>query len=189
MSARLALARGLSIVGHPLLVLPLAAMLGAASRGMEVAGVRNLGLWLATLSLGVLAYSAWRVRRGRWAHVDASARGERRDLNRALFATLAVTALLAGAMQGWSLLTRALALAAALVVVAMLLARWFKLSLHAAFTSFAALLPVWPAAIAVLLMLACAVGWSRLVLQRHRPIEVIAGIVLGLAAGSALQIA
>ena len=189
MSARLALARGLSIVGHPLLVLPLAAMLGAASRGMDLAGVRKLGLWLAALSLVVLGYSAWRVRRSRWAHVDASAGGERRDLNRALLATLAVAALLAGALQGLSPLTRALALAAALIVAAMLLARWFQLSLHAAFTGFAALLPVWPVVIAVLLMLACAVGWSRLVLQRHRPVEVIAGIVLGIAAGSTLRIA
>ena len=70
-----------------------------------------------------------------------------------------------------------------------LLARRFKLSLHAAFTTLAAFLPVWLPAIAALLVLALAVAWSRLVLERHRPVEVVAGVLAGIAAGGVLQIA
>lgn len=189
MRAGHAFARGISIVGHPLLVLPLAAMLGALSRGADAAAVRNLGLGLGALSLSVLGYSLWRVRSGRWSHLDASARGERRDLNRLLLIVLAVAAAGCGWLQGPTLLTRALALSAALVGVAMLLAHRFNLSLHAAFTTLAAFLPVWLPAIAALLVLALAVAWSRLVLERHRPVEVVAGVLAGIAAGGVLQIA
>jgi len=189
LSAKLTLARGLSLLGHPLLVVPLAAMLAAASRGADAGVVRGLGLWLAVLALAVLGYSRWQVWRGHWAHVDASGRGERRDLNRALLALLVVAAAASAWAQGPGLLTRALALAAVMIVLAMLLARWLKVSLHAAFTTLAAWLPLWPTAVAGLLLLALAVAWSRLVLQRHRPAEVVAGVVLGSVAGAVLRIA
>jgi membrane-associated phospholipid phosphatase len=70
------------------------------------------------------------------------------------------------------------------VVMASLLRRWLKLSLHAAFAVFAASL-LWPSVMAVvgLLALAVAVAWSRLVLRRHTLGEVVVGLLAGGAAG------
>jgi membrane-associated phospholipid phosphatase len=80
-------------------------------------------------------------------------------------------------------------LAGAVVVLASLLRRWLKLSLHAAFAVLAAAL-LWPAVLATLgvLALAAGVGWSRLVLQRHTRQEVVAGLLAGAAAGVAFRV-
>ena len=86
-----ALARALSIFGHPMLVLPLAVVALALARGERVTAVWSAAGFGAFAAL-VMGYSAWQVRRGRWAHVDASARHERGHLNRFLFVALAAGA-------------------------------------------------------------------------------------------------
>lgn len=78
----------------------------------------------------------------------------------------------------------ALALSGALVVTALTLARWLKVSLHAAFAAFATAL-LWPNGLAVVVgvLVTAAVIWSRLVLGRHVVVDVMAGLLLGVAAG------
>ncbi|MEO6517892.1 MAG: hypothetical protein ABIO17_02700, partial [Pseudoxanthomonas sp.] len=65
-----AVARAVSIVGHPMLVLPLAALVLMLLRGQQ-----QLAVWMAlgfsAFAAVVMLYSTWQVRRGRWAHVDA----------------------------------------------------------------------------------------------------------------------
>ena len=72
----------------------------------------------------------------------------------------------------------------AVIVIAMLIARWVKMSLHAAFAAFATAL-LWPAKLAIVagVLLTGAVVWSRLVLGRHTAVDVAAGLLLGAAAG------
>jgi len=78
-------------------------------------------------------------------------------------------------------------MAAAIVVVALLLRKALKLSLHVAFATFAALFfwPDWPI-VAALLALAVAIAWSRLALNRHTHADIIAGALAGVLTGSAL---
>ena len=75
----IAIARSLSILGHPLVVVPGAVttlvLHGHASSAALIVSV------VCGIAGAVLAFSFWQVRRGQWQHVDASGRAERRSLN------------------------------------------------------------------------------------------------------------
>lgn len=181
------LARTLSILGHPLLSLPVAALLLAAHGGAGPARLSALVLGLGAIAAGVMGYSRWQVRRRRWRHVDASGRDERRSLNRFLLILFAASTLVAWAWAPQREFALGLALSALLVAAAMLSARWCKLSLHVAFAMYASALLVqlsWLACAAGIAFTA-AVAWSRLVLDRHAPRDLLAGALAGLVAGIA----
>lgn len=185
-----AVARAVSIFGHPMLVLPLAALALTAARGQYRMALW-MGLGFAAFAALVMGYSSWQVRRGRWAHVDASGKGERRSLNRFLLAALLVSTGLSAWLGHSRELTLGLALSAAMVAAAMLTARWCKLSLHMAFVVFASLLLLfnasWWAGLAGM-SFAAAVAWSRLALQRHVPRDLVAGACTGALAGIAFAL-
>lgn len=178
------MARAVSLLGHPMLVLPGALLALAASQGQQAQAWR-MGVGFLLFAMLVMAYSWWQVWRGRWAHVDASHPAERGALNRFLLLFLTACAVLSLLGPGPRELSLALALAAAMVLVALLGARWCKLSLHLAFAVFAAMLLglawVWAAALG--LLFAMVIAWSRLHLQRHVPRDLIAGAVTGALAG------
>jgi hypothetical protein len=178
-------ARALSILGHPLLTLPAAALCLAAHRGFDAGRLARLALALGAAAALVTAYSWWQVRRRRWQHVDASGRGERRALNRFLLVVFAVAAALLWTSTAQRELALGLALAALLVLAAMLSSHWCKLSLHVAFAMYAAVLlaQVSWLACAAGLVFAGAVAWSRIALSRHVPRDLAAGAVAGAAAG------
>lgn len=180
-----AVARALSILGHPLVVLPCAVLLAMASAG-DLHAAMQVAAGCALIGAVVMAHAWWQVRRGRWSHVDASASGERRSLNRFLLVLLLV-----GAACAWRFASHdaaiGLAVSATLVVAAMLSSRWCKLSLHVAFAMYAACL-LWrigPWATTLGFAFAASVAWSRLVLARHVARDVVAGALAGLAAGVA----
>jgi membrane-associated phospholipid phosphatase len=181
----IATARALSILGHPAAV-SAAAMLFLVRRD-DPARVSTLALGAAIAAVLVMGYSWWQVRRGRWAHVDASDRRERTSLHRVLLGGLGLGGLAAWHVDEPRAVTLGLGLAAAIIAVAMATARWWKLSLHAGFAVYAAALLVRasPIACAAGLVFAAAVAWSRLALSRHAPRDLIAGAVTGLAAGAA----
>ena len=186
-----ALARVVSVSGHPMVALPLAALALTAARGQY-----RIALWMTlgftAFAAVLMAYSSWQVRRGRWSHVDASDKNERKSLNRFLLAALLVSTACA-AWSGFSAqLTLGLALSATMVLAAMLTSRWCKLSLHMAFVVFAVFLLLldapWWAGLAGLCF-AGAVAWSRLALRRHVPRDLIAGAAVGALAGIAFALA
>jgi membrane-associated phospholipid phosphatase len=181
------LARALSILGHPLLSLPVAALLLAMHGGAGPLRLAVLASGLGAIAVGVMTYSRWQVSRRRWQHVDASGRGERRSLNRFLLLLFAAAAWGAWAWSPQREFALGLALSALLVATAMLTARWCKLSLHVAFAMYAAMLLLqlsWLACAAGVAF-AAAVAWSRLVLARHVPRDLAAGAIAGLLAGLA----
>ncbi|TDM05687.1 MAG: hypothetical protein C4K60_13230 [Ideonella sp. MAG2] len=179
MSKQVAIARALSIRGHPGVVMPAALMV--MSRHVESAANAALFVALGVSALVVL-YSLWQVRRGTWAHVDASQQPERLQLNRFIAVVLLASAALAW-MKHAPALALGLAASGGLVLVALALQRWCKLSLHVGFACFAAGL-MWPdkLAFSLGLLLACGVAWSRLVLQRHVPRDLWVGGMVGSAA-------
>lgn len=183
------LARGISILGHPLLVLPLAAlalMLARQTRAPQLLATMAGMLGLAALLLG---WSRRQVARRRWAHIDASAPGERRTLNRAMVAVLAVIALAGGWADAFTLALGA-ALSAAILLCALALAGVCHLSLHVAFAGFAAGI-AWvasPALGGAFVLLAAGVAWSRLALARHAPRDLVAGACVGGAAALAFAL-
>ncbi len=178
------LARGLSVAGHPALLMPLAVAVSTRARGAPDEVV--IAATAAAVAVAVLVglYSLWRARSGAWQHVDASVPHERLELNRRLVLLLLAGAGATAAWGGSAVVTAGLLACAALVGGALLLRRWLKLSLHTGFAVFAACL-LWPLAVAGLpaAALACGVAWSRLRLQRHTRAEVLMGALLGLAVG------
>lgn len=161
-----------------------AALIAASTRGASPQQLRIIGGALVTFGVIVIGFSWAQVRAGRWAHVDASVRDERHSLNVFLAALCLLSALLLWNLTRRPHMSVALALSGALMVTALLVARWVKVSLHAAFAAFATAL-VWPIKLAVVggVLVTAAVVWSRLVLGRHVAADVLAGLLLGAAAG------
>lgn len=178
-----ALARALSILGHPMLLLPVAALLAMAAGGQRDALPRT-ALAFALFAGVAMGWSWWKVRSKAWGHIDASARHERHSLNRTLLLTLVAGAALAW-FAGMAMLANAMAVASLVLLAALLTARWCTLSLHVAFAVFAAAL-LWtiaPWASLPGLVFAAALAWSRLHLSRHQPRDIVAGALAGAFAG------
>jgi membrane-associated phospholipid phosphatase len=178
-------ARMISWTGHPLVFV-------SASIGVVVGTQFNLqngvpillALLLTTLVPTAVVLVAG-VRSGRWSDSDVSVRKERQR-----FFPWALPFSLAGAIVlrlihapdyivGGALVTLALFLAAWIVNF------WLKLSLHALFAFYCATIlfqigVLWGA---TALVVAILVAWARLFLRRHTPVELIAGIMLGLVGG------
>jgi membrane-associated phospholipid phosphatase len=183
------LARAVSIVGHPIVLLLVAALIAASTRGASARQLWFIGGAMLAFGVVVLGFSWIQVRAGRWSHVDASVATERKSLNLFLGALC-----LSGAALLWFVTHRApmpiaLMLSGTLIGIALLLSSWIKVSLHSAFAAFATTLlwPIVPAIVAGALVTA-AVVWSRLVLGRHVAADVAAGLVLGIAAGVAFHV-
>lgn len=186
---RVPIARAISIVGHPVVLLLVAALVAASARGASASQLWVIGA--ATLAFGamVLGFSWLQVRTGRWSHIDASVADERRSLNSFLGGLC-----IAGAVATWFVTGRvqmplALGISGALIGIALLLSRWVKVSLHAMFAAFATTL-LWPNVPAVVAgaAITAAVVWSRLALRRHGVADVIVGLVLGVSAGAVFHL-
>jgi hypothetical protein len=181
---RIAVARAVSTIGHPVVVLLAAALVAASSRGATSEQLRLIGGVLVLLSAVALGFSWYQVRTGRWAHIDASNKTERVSLNAFLAILLLLSGVVLSLLTHLSQMSIALALSGALATSALLLARWIKVSLHTAFAALATTL-VWPIkfAVAVGIVVTASVVWSRMVLDRHVAADVVVGLLLGIAAG------
>lgn len=181
------LARWVSILAHPFVMVALLVAVPAMRRSSGGAARSVLLVVIAVVvPIGVLMFL--QVRRGRWSNVDASKASER-----PLLFTVALAGLVAG--LGWlfftdprSFLVRGMLVVAAFLLLAALLTRWVKLSLHVAFAALAA---------TTLSLLGSPVGyglaavvpivfWSRIALARHRVHELLVGLALGVLTGIAL---
>ena len=176
-----AVARFLSIVGHPFLVLPASIGGIAVLRG----GDPQTGLALAAAFLVVSLAIVLGVRAGRFNDFDVSERERRPGFYAlAILVTIVLAARLRQEPQAfWACVT-----AGATLIVSGLLNRRIKASLHTVFALYAAgLWFVWSSRAGLLaLPVAAAVAWSRLYLRRHSGAEVLVGAAVGLLAGTAL---
>ena len=186
---RVAVARAVSIAGHPAVLLLVAALIAASRRGASLRQLWLISGALVTLGVVVLGFSWLQVRAGRWSHIDASVRNERNTLNVFLGVICLLSAVLLWFLTRRPYMSLGLALPGALIVIALLIARWVKVSLHVAFAAFATAL-LWPIKLAVVagVVLTAAVVWSRLVLGRHVAADVAAGLLLGTAVGGAYHV-
>jgi hypothetical protein len=186
---RVAVARVVSIVGHPVVLVLVAALIAASTRGASLQQLQLVGGALVALGVIVLGFSWVQVRAGRWSHVDASVRSERSALNVFIVVLCFLSAMLLWFLTRRLSMSVAFALSGALALVALLVARWVKVSLHAAFAAFATTL-LWPITLAVAggVLATAAVVWSRLVLGRHVAADVMVGLLLGVAAGGGYHV-
>lgn len=181
------LARSVSIVGHPMVLVPVAMTLAMRGRVSVAQAAAILGTVVVAM-LAVAAYLVHGVRRGTLSHVDVSKREERGGFYRVSMAATACAAAalhFAGAPRSAVVGT---ACAFALFAVGSLVNRVIKASLHTAFAVVAAgVVGVGePWAFGLLLATAAAVAWSRIALSRHTPAEVFVGALLGTVASLGL---
>lgn len=181
------LARWVSILAHPFVMVALLVAVPATqqSTGDAVQSLLLVGL-AVVVPIAVLMFR--QVRRGRWSNVDASKPSERPVLF-----TVALAGLVAA--LGWlllndpqSFLVRGMLVVAGFLLLAALLTRWVKLSLHVAFAALAAtsLCLLGSTLCYALLAVVPLVFWSRIVLGRHRVHELLVGLVLGVLTGIVL---
>jgi membrane-associated phospholipid phosphatase len=183
------MARWISIIFHPFVMVGVMVGAAAAARQGAEGAVRAVAV-TALFTIVPLAVLMWRqVRRGRWQNVDASNRAERPLLY--LVLGLALVALLAYLvlLRTQSFMVRGVLVTFGMMAVCAVATRWIKVSLHMAFATLAATgLAIMrsPAGYALLLALPVLM-WSRLTLERHSPVEVALGTIIGAAAGMALH--
>lgn len=180
-------ARWISILAHPFVMVALLVAVPAV-RQSPVSAVKAVFIVVLAVVIPMTVLMLWQVRRGRWSNVDASNSSERPVLF-----VVALAGLLAA--LGWllfkdprSFLVRGIVVTMAFLLVAAVLTRWIKLSLHVAFAALTA---------TTLCLLGSAIGyalvavvpllfWSRLVLARHRVHELWVGLALGVVTGIVL---
>jgi membrane-associated phospholipid phosphatase len=183
---RVAVARAISIAGHPIVILFAAVVIAALAQGASIRQLWFVGGGLAAFGAVVLGFSWLQVRSGRWSHIDATARTERNLLNVFLVVLCFLAAVLVWFLTHRFYMSLGLGLSGTLAFIALLISRWVKVSLHVAFAAFAAVF-LWPIKLAVVAgtLVTAALIWSRLILGRHVAADVAAGLVLGAAAGGA----
>ena len=181
------LARWVSILAHPFVMVALLVAV-PAMRQSSGSAVQSVLLVVFAVVVPIAGLMFRQVRRGRWSNADASKPSERPVLFMVALAGLV-------AALGWlllndpqSFLVRGMLVTAGFLLLAALLTRWVKLSLHVAFAALTA---------TTLCLLGSAVGyalvavvpvvfWSRIALARHRLHELLVGLVLGILTGIVL---
>jgi membrane-associated phospholipid phosphatase len=178
-------ARWVSWIGHPLVFITLSVGIIIAFRLANRAGLALLLTLLVTVILPMALLLFRGFQSGRWSDPDVSIRAERtRFYPRAIsISALAVIILLLLHAPAFAL--RGATMTLFLLIIAALINFRIKLSLHALFAFYSAIIlfVINPIAGAVAFALALLVFWSRLYLKRHDLSEMIVGAFLGLLGG------
>lgn len=181
----LLLAKLLSVLGHPLLTLPLVALYVSFTQLPA-----RQAIFIATLLLGgVVVPIAWynhrQVKRGRYTNFDVSDRGQRARFYPILIGLLSLVSGLLVATHQPRPVCYAAACCWLLVVSSYGVNRYIKASLHTSLSFFLAglIYSISPAPGLLMGVFAFLISVSRLILKRHTVGEIAAGGLLGLMAG------
>jgi hypothetical protein len=178
-------ARWISWIGHPLVFISLSVGIVIALQLANRTGLALLLTLLATVILPMVLLLYRGFQSGRWSDPDVSIRAERvRFYPRAVsISAMAVVALLLLHAPAFAL--RGATMTLLLLITAALINFWMKLSLHALFAFYSAIIlfMVNPVIGLVAFALALLVFWSRLYLQRHDLLETLLGAFLGSLGG------
>ena len=178
-------ARWVSWIGHPLVFISLSVGIIIALRLANRAGLALSLTLLATVILPMALLLFRGFQSGRWSDPDVSIHAERvRFYPRAIsISAVAVLVLLLSRAPAFAL--RGATMTLFLLIIAALINFRIKLSLHALFGFYSAviLFVVNPVVGAVALAVALLVFWSRLYLKRHDLLETLVGAFLGLLGG------
>lgn len=181
-------ARIVSIIGHPFVLLPLTVVIAAlknasAERAFTIGGVT----FLATV-FPLLFIIRRNVKAGKWSDHDVSEHAERGNFYAVVIPIVALSGLLFLILDFPRPLLIGVGISLCLLITAMFINQWSKISLHLIFAFYCAVSLVavgfWVGICFILL--AVAVGWSRVTLKRHTSAQVVSGALLGAAAGIVL---
>jgi hypothetical protein len=171
----------ISTIAHPFVILCTLAWSVAVYHRTPNEMIRHIIMLVGIPLACVAAVMIYQTRRGAWRTTDASNRHERQQL---LIVGLSVSTafLCVLAASTWHpFLIKGAAAVVAILTMCAALTRWLNVSLHLAFIAFAATILVYlnfPAGWGLVLLVP-VLAWSRLALQRHVPLEVAAGVLVG----------
>ena len=179
------LARAISWIGHPLVFVTGSVAVIVAMRLANRVGLSVLLALLVAVVLPTILLLSRGVRSGQWSDADVSVRTERARFypQAMLISSFGLATLLF--LDAPAFVTRGALVTLALLAVAALVNCWIKLSLHALFGFYCALILLrihWLAG-TIAFALALLVFWSRLHLGRHGLIEMLVGAGFGLLGG------
>ena len=181
----LKLARTISWVGHPLVFVSFSLAIIVTMRLANRAGISVLLALIFAVVLPTAVLLVRGVRSGRWSDADVSVRTERvRFYPPAILLSLGgIAALLALRAPGFVL--RGAGVTLGMLLVAAVLNRFVKVSLHGMFAFYCAtvLFAINSLAGFGALILALLVIWSRWYLRRHGLVEILLGAAMGLIGG------
>ncbi len=179
------LAQAISLIGHPILLGSIAALyVNFTSFPKELA--IKLSIQLLCLSvLPLVVFIAYKIFKGEFKDFDVSDQDKRNQLYYFLLVLLIIQCFFVFYHDfGWLIVSGAL-LVTCMIFSFIFINRYLKISLHTSFTFLLATmsLKVNPSLAIGLYMSALLIGFSRLVLKRHKIEEVMAGILAGLLFG------
>ena len=178
-------ARWVSWIGHPLVFISLSVGIIIALRLANRTGLALSLTLLATVILPMALLLFRGFQSGRWSDPDVSIHAERVRFYPRAISISAVAVLVILLSRAPSFALRGATITLFLLIIAALINFRMKLSLHALFAFYSAviLFVVNPVVGAVALALALLVFWSRLYLKRHDLLETLVGAFLGLLGG------
>lgn len=178
-------AKIISVIGHPFVLLMLTVLI-AALYNMPLKRALTVSAITVLLTVFPLLFIIRRkVSAGKWSDHDVSDASERRSFYPIAMAITAVSFVIFYLLDFPRGLLIGMAVSFALLFVAMLINRRSKISLHVIFAVYfaVALVAINPWIGAAFLLLAAAVGWSRVRLERHTAMQILSGAFLGAIAG------
>ncbi len=178
-------ARWVSWIGHPLVFITLSVGVIIALRLANRAGLTLSLTLLAAVILPTALLLFRGFRSGRWSDPDVSIRAERVKFYPRAISISGVTVIVFLLLPAPAFALRGATVTLFLLIMAALINFRIKLSLHALFAFYSAIIlfVVNPVAGAIAFGLAFLVFWSRLYLRRHDLSEMLVGTSLGLVGG------
>lgn len=179
------IARAISWVGHPLVIVSISLGIIVAERLANRVGVSVLLALILAVVLPTAVLLIRGVHSGRWSDADVSIRTERvRFYPPAILLSLGGIGTLMF-LHAPGFIVRGALVTLGLLVASAFLNRMIKISLHGMFAFYCTvvLLAIGFQVALGMLILALLVVWSRLRLRRHTPIEMLLGVIMGCLGG------
>lgn len=182
------MARVVSVLGHPFVLVPSTVLIAALRSLPPARAFTIVVITVSVIVLPLLFIIRRKVRAGKWADHDVSVPAERRGFYPRIIGVVSLSCLIFWLLDFPPSLLIGMIISLALLVTAMFINRWSKISLHLIFAAYCAvsLLAVSYRVGAGFILLAAAVGWSRVALGRHTLAQVLSGMTLGAIAGVCL---
>lgn len=179
------IARVVSLVGHPFVLLSLTVFIAALHRTHPVRALTIGGAAVLCTVSPLLFIIRRRVSAGTWSDHDISDASERKSFYPIAISISALSTFVFYLLDFPHALIVGMLISLAILLAAMLINHRSKISLHMIFATYFAvsLFAVSVLTGAIFLLTAIAVGWSRVVLKRHTPVQVVTGALLGAFAG------
>jgi membrane-associated phospholipid phosphatase len=182
------IAKIISVIGHPFVLLALTILVVAAS-GESPARAAAIGAVAVSATVFPMLFIIRRkVRLGKWSDHDVSDARERRNFYPLMIAILGFSLVVFYLLGFPRPLLIGMLISLAILFAAMIINHWSKISLHLTFGVYFAVsilaVNYWMSA--SLFVLAVVVAWSRVKLGRHNLTQVLSGAILGAIAGIVL---